>query len=359
MSNSKLATKFIKAADCNHYGKRTAEIDKMIVHHAAGKLTAERLAQMFADPKRGASATYCIGNDGEIVQCLDESIAPGTSGSYEADNRAVTVEVANCENGGQWRISAAAMKSLIRLCADVAKRNKKIGTLVRGKNLCWHQMYAATACPGPYLISKMGYVADEANKLNKPFEGELAGNDKPRGADQLVLYFKGLTGNGRTGTNRWGYEVQIDKNGVVLENPHYSGNTVIPAGGKVLSGHGIAGEWIYKNIKKGYVVWFSGGKTHVGKGIHRSVDSVNGTRGAEQLVVYNAGKNANTNKWGYEVAIDKNGKAICAPIYGVGKMAILEGGFVLSGHNTAGKWIADNIKKGSTVSFDGKIVTIK
>ena len=96
MSNSALVARFIPSADCNHYGKRTAEIDKIIVHHAAGKLTAERLAQIFADPKRGASATYCIGNDGEIVRCLDESIAPGTSGSYEADNGAVTIEVANC-----------------------------------------------------------------------------------------------------------------------------------------------------------------------------------------------------------------------------------------------------------------------
>ena len=120
MSNSKLATKYIKAADCNHYGKRTADIDKIIVHHAAGKLTAERLAQMFADPKRGASATYCIGYDGEIVQCLDESIAPGTSDNYEADNRAVTIEVANCEKGGQWKISDASMKSLIKLCVDIA-----------------------------------------------------------------------------------------------------------------------------------------------------------------------------------------------------------------------------------------------
>lgn len=249
MSNSKLATKFIKAADCNHYGKRTAEIDKIIVHHAAGKLTAERLAQMFADPKRGASATYCIGNDGEIVQCLDESIAPGTSGSYEADNRAVTVEVANCENGGQWRISAAAMKSLIRLCADVAKRNK-LGTLIKGKNLCWHQMYAATACPGPYLISKMGYIADEANKINTKGEinVKIDGINIQRSAETLVLY----AGKESTGTNKWGAEVALDAKGVAISDPVYGvGNMKIPSGGFVLSGHNTKGSWLLNNVKKG------------------------------------------------------------------------------------------------------------
>lgn len=252
MSNSALATKFIKAADCNHYGKRTADIDKIIVHHAAGKLTAERLAQMFADPKRGASATYCIGYDGEIVRCLDESIAPGTSDNYEADNRAVTIEVANCEKGGQWRISDASMKSLIKLCADVAKRNKKIGKLVKGKNLCWHQMYAATACPGPYLISKMDYIAEKANNINYPKKEELDvvinGINIQRKADYLVLY----TGKATTGTNKWGTEVAFNADCVAISDPVYGvGNMQIPAGGFVLSGHDKAGNWLLNNVKKG------------------------------------------------------------------------------------------------------------
>ena len=33
-------------------------------------------------------------------------------------------------------------------------------------------MYAATACPGPYLLGKMEYIANEANKLNEETKPE-------------------------------------------------------------------------------------------------------------------------------------------------------------------------------------------
>lgn len=358
MSYSTLATNYIPAASTNHWGKRKEKIRKIIIHHMAVKWTAEQCAKSFTNPSRGASATYCIGYDGEIVCSLDEGFTPGTSSSYDADKDAITIEVSNSATGGQWPVSDEALNSLIKLCADVAKRYK-IGNLVKGKTLCWHQMYAATACPGPYLLSKMDYIVKEANKINAPFNGEVSGTDVVRGANMLVVYHKGLAKNGRTGTNKWGYEVAIDKNGVVLENPHYSGNTVIPNGGKVLSGHGEAGSWIHKNIKKGYLVWFENGKTCISKNIHRSVDVINGIRATNYLAVYNEGSYATTNKWGHEVAIDRNGKAITNPIYGVGGMAIPAGGFVLSGHNEAGKWINANIKKGKTVTFNGEYITVK
>lgn len=358
MSNSTFATSYIPAASTNHWGVRKEKIKKIIVHHMAAKWTARQCANSFANSSRGASATYCIGYDGEIVRCLDENITPGTSSGYEYDKDAVTIEVANSATGGDWPVSDKALNSLVLLCADIAKRNE-LGGLVKGKNLCWHSMYAATACPGPYLLSKMDYIAKESNRINSPFSGELAGNDILRKADTLVLYIKGYNNDGKTGTNKWGYEVQIDKNGVVLENPHNSGNTVIPAGGKVLSGHGEAATWVKNNIKQGYLVWFSNGKTCVAKGIHRSVDVMNGVRKTDYLAVYNNGSNATTNKWGYEVAIDKDGKAINNPVYGVGSMAIPTGGFVVSGHGEAGRWIYANIKKGKTVTFNGKYIAVK
>ena len=250
MSNSALATKFIEAHSANHYGKRTAKINKIIVHHMAAKWTAERCAQSFADATRGASATYCIGYNGEIVRCLDENIAPGTSGNYAADNSAVTIEVANSESGGQWKVSDAALNSLIKLCADIAKRNG-LGKLVKGQNLCWHSMYAATACPGPYLLYKMDYIAEKLNEINYPkeeVEVVVNGFNIQRKADYLVIYNVGTS----TGTNKWGAEVAFDSKGVALADPVYGvGNMQIPVGGFVLSGHDKAGSWILNNIKKG------------------------------------------------------------------------------------------------------------
>jgi len=276
--------------------------------------------------------------------------------NWEANCRSVSIETSNSATGGDWPVSDAALNSLIRLCADIAKRNK-LGKLVKGKNLCWHSMYAATTCPGNYLRSKIDYIAREANKLNGYYDGTLVGNDISRGTNDLVLYFKGLSGNGKTGTNQWGYEVAIDKNGVVLEDPHYSGNTKIPAGGKMLSGHGKAGNWIKTNIKKGYVVWFAEGKTNIGRGIHKSADIVNGHRATNYLAVYTKGEKAPTNMWGWEAAVNKKGN-VTKVKYG-GKLDIPVGGMVISGHGDASKWVHDNIKVGSTVTFDGRIVKVK
>ncbi len=254
MSNSALAKYYIPAADCNHRGSRKVKIAKIIVHHAAGVISADNLAKLFANPNRKASATYCIGNDGTIVRGLDENIAPGTSGSYEADKDAVTIEVSNSKTGEPWQVSDAAMNSLIKLCADIAKRNS-LGNLVKGKNLCWHSMYAATACPGRFLLSKMDYIASEANKLNAPAPttvaatGVVTGIDIGRGTDALVLYKTGT--NGKTGTNKWGTEVALDKNFKVLSVEYGKGNMAIPSGGCVLSGHGKSSDWLLNNAKKG------------------------------------------------------------------------------------------------------------
>ena len=356
MARSALATAYIPSPASNHYGQRKEKIKKTIVHHAAGVLSAKTLADLFANPKRKASANYVIGNDGEIICCLDESIVPGTSGSYDADKDAVTIEVSNCATHDNWPVSPKALNSLILLCADIAKRND-LGKLIKRENLCWHSMYAATACPGPFLLSKMDYIAAEANKINFKFDGEIAGNDIPRTTDSLVVYFKGLLKDGRTGTNQWGYEAPIDKNGVVLESPEYRGNTKIPEGGKVLSGHGKAGAWLQERISLGDLVWFENGKAQIIKGLHKTVDSVDGQRYKDYLCVYRNGKKCPTNEWGTEVAIDKNGVA-GKPVYGVGKMEIPEGGFVVSGHGKASDWVLENIKKGRTVTFNGKILKV-
>ena len=291
MSNSALATSYIPAASTNHWGERKDKIKKIIIHHMAAIWTAKRCAESFASTSRGASATYCIGYDGEIVRCLDENITPGTSGGYDTDCDAVTIEVANSSVGGDWPVSDKALNSLILLCADIAKRNG-LGSLVKGKNLCWHSMYAATACPGDYLRSKMGYICSEANKINYEktvYDGTYDGIDVQRKSNQMILYFNGLTGDGYTGTNAWGYEVAIDKNGVAITSPMYKGNTKIPEGGKVLSGHGEAGKWIYNNIDQGDLVWFKDYKTYIAKGVRLSVDTVNGARNKDHLVVYNKG----------------------------------------------------------------------
>jgi hypothetical protein len=75
------------------------------------------------------------------------------------------------------------------------------------------------------------------------------------------------------------------------------------------------------------------------------IDGYNIPRTTDALIIYNKGTNAPTNQWGTEVAVNSNNIVINNPVYGAGKMTIPSGGYVISGHGFASKWIGSNIKK--------------
>lgn len=168
MAVSPLATESYPAYAGNYSGPEArTNITEVTVHHMAGILSAAQCGAIFQRPGRNGSSHYGIGVNGEIGWYVDENCVAWTNSNWPSNQRAVTIETSNCEIGGDWKVSDASLKSLIKLVADIAKRNG-LGTLVPGKNLTWHSMYASTSCPGPYLLSKMQYIADEANKINNP-----------------------------------------------------------------------------------------------------------------------------------------------------------------------------------------------
>lgn len=164
MSNSSLATLQIPAYSGNYTKGRESTIKEITIHHMAARWTAQRCGESFQDPNRQGSSHYGIGYDGTIAQYVDESDTAWTNSNWDANCRAITIETANDANGGNWPVNDITLNSLIKLVADIAKRNGLV-PLVKGKNLTWHQMYAATACPGPYLLSKIDYIVQEANKI--------------------------------------------------------------------------------------------------------------------------------------------------------------------------------------------------
>ena len=167
MSNSKLAT-WKWSGKTNNYNIRDHKIDKITIHHQAGNLTFEQAAQ--ATQSRGGSWNYAINSNGKIGVMIDEQYRAWTSSNRDNDMRAVTIEVANDQIGGNWHVSDKALKSLINLCVDICKRNgiKKLNfTGDKNGNLTMHRYFAATACPGEYLASKFSYIANEVNKRLK------------------------------------------------------------------------------------------------------------------------------------------------------------------------------------------------
>ena len=87
------------------------------------------------------------------------------SNSPNNDYQAITIEVSNCENGGQWKISDKAWNSLVNLCVDICKRyNFKLTYDGTSKgSLTRHNMFAKTDCPGAYLQGRFKELADTVN----------------------------------------------------------------------------------------------------------------------------------------------------------------------------------------------------
>ena len=157
-----------------HWNDRQGnKIDKIVIHHAASVISVEQLGQVFNS--RNSSATYGIGSDGRVGQYVSEQYRPWTTSSWTIDKRAITIEVSNCETGGEWPVSDKVLQVLIELVADICRRNgiKKCSyTGTKNGVLQMHKWYANTACPGPYLGGKFPYIADEVNKLLKAEKGD-------------------------------------------------------------------------------------------------------------------------------------------------------------------------------------------
>lgn len=170
MSKSSLVSITIPASTNNYSkGRSGRKIEMITIHHMAGVLSAKRCGELFQNPNRKASSNYGIGYDGKIGLYVDEENTSWANSNWDANCKSVTIETSNDKTGGDWHVGDVTLNSLIKLVADIAKRNN-LGKLVKGKNLTWHQMYAKTACPGAYLLSKLDYIVDEANKINEQVE---------------------------------------------------------------------------------------------------------------------------------------------------------------------------------------------
>ena len=178
MSNSPLVN-YVKISP-NKNSPRNHKIDTITIHHMAGNLSVETCGNLFASPSRQASANYGVGSDGRVGMYVEEKDRSWCSSSGANDHRAVTIEVANDQIGGNWHVSDTALEKLIELCADICKRNgiPKLNYTGDTKgNLTMHKWFTATACPGPYLESKFPYIAEQVNQRLGGSGGETAKPD--------------------------------------------------------------------------------------------------------------------------------------------------------------------------------------
>lgn len=197
MSDSKLISGTLLTE--NHSDGRGAyQITRITPHYMDWYTDARTCAESFVPKARQASANYCIGVDGEIVLNVHESDRAWTSGSYDNDNRAVTIECANYtkDEGGHviGELPKATWDSLVALCADIVRRNGYGRLQYTGSTegragdamlLTMHRWFQSTDCPGPWLSNQFGRLADEVNKV---LEGGNVGKVNPANVAALIHY---------------------------------------------------------------------------------------------------------------------------------------------------------------------------
>lgn len=227
-TNSSLAT-YKNLFNCN-YNIRTQKIDRITIHHVAnGNSPATCAGVKSALLSHGGSVNYVVQSDGTIGLLLPECYRAWTTNSPENDYRAVTIEVCNCKGAPNWEVSDKALEAVIKLCADICKRNgiSKLtftGQLA-GSNLTMHKWFWATSCPEKYLSSKFPYIRDEVNKrLNAGSDDGKKSEDDKKPVDNTkpkVPYLVKITCKG-------GLNVRT---GAGVNNPINNSCKLVPYGG--------------------------------------------------------------------------------------------------------------------------------
>ena len=171
-TNSQLVT--YKRLTSKHSGVRKQPIDTISIHCYVGQITAKKGCDYFATTDRDASCNYVVGKDGSIGLCVEEKNRSWCTSSPANDNRAVTIEVAS-DTKHPYKITDEAYAALIKLCADICKRNnieelkwkgdKTLIGKVDKQNMTVHRWFSSKACPGDYLYNMHGEIAKEVNTI--------------------------------------------------------------------------------------------------------------------------------------------------------------------------------------------------
>lgn len=170
MSQSSLVTRQYWADPSNYTAGRSDTIHGIVVHHAAST-NFDSIGASFATPGRAGSAQYGI-CEGNVDQYVKEEYTAWHCGDWLGNSCTIGIEVTNSTGSPDWNISEGSFNTLVKLCADIAKRNGlgKLKFEPQGvyPTLTGHRDWSATYCPGDHLYGRLNELAEKANKINYP-----------------------------------------------------------------------------------------------------------------------------------------------------------------------------------------------
>ncbi len=164
--------------------KRKYPITRITPHCVVGQWSAKKIVDYLAttDRKSHPSVNYGVGCDGKVALGVPEDCKANTSSSSDNDHRAVTIECAS-DTTHPYAFRDITYRTLIDLCVDICKRNGKTRLIWipnRSQALSYtptgsemlltvHRWFdSAKACPGDWLMQRMGDLATEVTRRLQP-----------------------------------------------------------------------------------------------------------------------------------------------------------------------------------------------
>lgn len=159
----------VQVIDNGYGGSRGgAAITGAVIHHAA---STDALGYVGGFNTRNSHPTYYFDSRGRVYGIVHPDRRPYSTAN-NVDKVAITYEVENSEAGGVWPVSDLALGAIADVTAYHAAQSPRAGHLIvknkpletqEGFWVGWHSQYAATACPGPFLLSQMDQIIAKAN----------------------------------------------------------------------------------------------------------------------------------------------------------------------------------------------------
>lgn len=184
MAGSSMVTKRVTIPTSNYTkGRGGYKVRGIVIHHAV-TTNIKSVDTTFTNPNRHGSAHYCI--DGkEVHQYVDENDTAWHCSNYWGNQNTIGIENVNSSLGGDYPVSDETFDTLCKLVADIAKRYGLGKLYINPKEDCapitGHKDWqgASTACPGPYLYSRLQRICDRANAINYPPKPTVTWVDTP------------------------------------------------------------------------------------------------------------------------------------------------------------------------------------
>ena len=174
MSNSPLVS--YTQISPNKNSPRNHTIDTITIHCYVAQASVEDMGDWFSRQDAECSSNYGIGEDGRVGMFVEESDRSWCSSSKSNDHRAVTIECAS-DDFHPYAVKDAVWNKLLDLCTDICERNEKDTLIWLGDYtdtmdyyeeiqpnemvMTVHMWFANKECPGEYLLSRMGTIAEQ------------------------------------------------------------------------------------------------------------------------------------------------------------------------------------------------------